>query len=86
MPTPTGGKAHEEKQACKVHLNPSDRWSLLQEVELLGVPSHPRNFGLNYKQNYEFKCGIQNNALVRTLISKPFTEIGWAHKLYNVWS
>ena len=50
------------------------------------VPVLPHNFGLKYKQNYDFKYGIQNIALRRTLISKPLTNYGWAHKLYNVWS
>ncbi len=50
------------------------------------VPFHHLKFGLKYKQNYDFKYGKQNIALVRTLISKPFTDFGWAHKLYHVWS
>jgi hypothetical protein len=51
----------------------------------MSVPSKPFNFGLNYKQNYEFKCGIQNNALRIMLITKPLINNGVAHKLYNVW-
>ena len=39
------------------------------------------NFGLKYKQNYEFKCGIQYNALRIMLITKPLTNNGVANKL-----
>jgi hypothetical protein len=52
----------------------------------MGVPFLLLNFGLKYKQDYDFKYGIQNIALVKTLISKPFTDFGWVHKLYDVWS
>jgi hypothetical protein len=51
----------------------------------MSVPSKPISFGLNYKQNYEFKYGVQNSALKIMLINKPFINNGVAHKLYNVW-
>lgn len=52
----------------------------------MAVQLQPHNFGLKYKQNGDFKYGIQNIALRKMLISKPFKKFGWAHKLYNVWS
>lgn len=46
----------------------------------MSVQSKGLNFGLNYKQNYDFKFGIQNNTWRKTFISKPFINKGVANK------
>ncbi len=47
----------------------------------MSFPTKTLNFGLFYKHNFKFKCGIQIAAWRIMLINKPFIDNGVAHKL-----